>query len=57
MSDGITDVMTEEELRAACVEAAQEPNAEAAAALLLQTAVETVDVPHDDASCAVIRII
>ena len=57
MSDGITDVMTEEELRAACVEAAQEPTAEAAAALLLQTAVEAIEVPHDDASCAVIRII
>ena len=57
MSDGITDVMTEEELRAACVEAAQEPTAETAAALLLQTAVEAIEVPHDDASCAVIRII
>ena len=31
--------------------------AEAAAALLLQTAVEAIEVPHDDASCAVIRII
>ena len=57
MSDGITDVLEESELRAACLRSVGETTAEDAAAALLQCALNAVgDSLHDDASCAVIRV-
>ena len=56
-SVGITDVLEESELRAACLRSAGETTAEDAAAALLQCALNAVgDSLHDDASCAVIRV-
>lgn len=57
MSDGITDILEESELRAACLRAAGEATAEDAATSLMQRALdEAGDAMHDDASCAVIRV-
>lgn len=57
MSDGITDLMEEDGLRAACLRSAGEGTAEDAAAALLQCALDAAgEKMHDDASCAVIRV-
>jgi len=58
MSDGITDVMEEDALRAACLRAAGEGSAESAAAALMASAMEaSAEGLLDDASCAVIRLV